>query len=109
MEAPSGKETLTILRRLIAYSEKLFRFSETVVTGVVDRRLQPRIPTAVIVKSATVLFWARMGSLNALELTARSSFFHHWLGQPLCSADTIGRVHALMGCRGPAAGDSPYL
>lgn len=100
MEATLGKETLTILRRLIAYSEKLFRFSETVVTGVVDRRLQPRIPTAVIVKSVTVLFWARLGSLNALELTARSSLFHHWLGQSLCSADTIGRVNALMDAEG---------
>ena len=100
MEAPPGKETLTILRRLIAYSEKLFRFSATVVTGVVDRRLQPRIPTAVIVKSVTVMFWARMGSLNALELTARSSFFHHWLGRSLCSADTIGRVNALMDAEG---------
>lgn len=100
MEALPGKEGLTILRRLIAYSEKLFRFSETVVTGVADRRLQPRIPTAVIVKSVTVLFWARMGSLNALELTARSSFFHHWLGQSLCSADTIGRVNTLMDAEG---------
>jgi hypothetical protein len=100
VEALPGKEGLTILRRLIAYSEKLFRFSETVVTGVADRRLQPRIPTAVIVKSVTVLFWARMGSLNALELTARSSFFHHWLGQSLCSADTIGRVNTLMDAEG---------
>ncbi len=41
-----------------------------------------------------------MGSLNALELTARSSFFHHWLGQSLCSADTIGRVNALMDAEG---------
>jgi len=100
VEALPGKEGLTILRRLIAYSEKLFRFSETVVTGVVDRRLQPRISTAVIVKSVTVLFWARMGSLNALEMTARSSFFHRWLGQSLCSADTIGRVNALMDAEG---------
>jgi hypothetical protein len=100
VEALPYKEGLTILRRLIAYSEKLFRFSETIVTGVVDRRLQPRIPTAVIVKSVTVLFWARMGSLNALELTARSHFFHQWLGQSLCSADTIGRVNALMDAEG---------
>jgi hypothetical protein len=100
VEAPPGKEALTILRRLIAYSEKLFQFSETVVTGVVDRRRQPRIPTAVIVKSVAVLFWTRMGSLNALELTARSSFFHHWLGQSVCSADTIGRVNALMDAEG---------
>lgn len=34
-----------------------------------------------------------MGSLNALELTARSRFFQHWLGQFVCSADTIGRVN----------------
>ena len=100
METLSGKERLTILRRLIAYSEKLFRFSETVVADVVDRRLQPRIPTAVIVKSVTVLFWARMGSLNALELTARSGFFRHWLGQCVCSADTIGRVNTLLDAEG---------
>ena len=100
MEPLSGKERLTILRRLIAYSEKLFRFSETVVADVVDRRLQPRIPTAVIVKSVTVLFWARMGSLNALELTARSGFFRHWLGQCVCSADTIGRVNTLLDAEG---------
>lgn len=100
METLPGKERLTILRRLIAYSEKLFRFSETVVADVVDRRLQPRIPTAVIVKSVTVLFWARMGSLNALELTARSGFFRHWLGQCVCSADTIGRVNTLLDAEG---------
>ena len=100
METIPGKERLTILRRLIAYSEKLFRFSETVVAVVVDRRLQPRIPTAVIVKSVTVLFWAQMGSLNALELTARSGFFRHWLGQCVCSADTIGRVNTLLDAEG---------
>lgn len=100
METIPGKERLTILRRLIAYSEKLFRFSETVVADVVDRRLQPRIPTAVIVKSVTVLFWAQMGSLNALELTARSGFFRHWLGQCVCSADTIGRVSTLLDAEG---------
>ena len=100
METLPGKERLTILRRLIAYSEKIFRFSETVVADVVDRRLQPRIPTAVIVKSVTVLFWAQMGSLNALELTARSGFFRHWLGQCVCSADTIGRVSTLLDAEG---------
>jgi hypothetical protein len=65
-----------------------------------DLRRQPRIPTAVILKSVTVLFWARMGSLNALELTACSGFFRHWLGRSVCSADTIGRVNALMDAGG---------
>ena len=89
-----------ILRRLIAYAEKVFGFSGAVVAGVVDRRLQPRIPTSVVFKSVIVLFWARMGSLNALELTARSRFFQRWLGQSVCSADTIGRVHAPMDAEG---------
>jgi len=100
VEAPHGKEALTILRRLIAYSEKVFQFSVTVINGVVDRRPQPRIPTAVFVKSVAVLFWARMGSLNALELTAHSSFFRVWLGQSVCSADSIGRIHALIDAEG---------
>jgi len=89
-----------ILRRLIAYAEKVFGFSGVVVPGVADRRLQPRIPTSVVFKSVTVLFWARMGSLNALELTAGSRFFRCRLGQSVCSADTIGRVNALMDAEG---------
>jgi hypothetical protein len=89
-----------ILRRLIAYSEKVFRLSEAIIAGIVDRRPQPRIPTSLVVKSVAVLFWARMGSLNALELTARSSFFRRWLGQSVCSADSIGRVNALMDAAG---------
>jgi hypothetical protein len=100
VEAPAGEKALTILRRLIAYSEKVFRFSEAIVADIVDRRRQPRIPTSLVVKSVAVLFWARMGSLNALELTARSSFFRHWLGQSVCSADSIGRVNALMDAAG---------
>jgi hypothetical protein len=42
------------------------------------------------------LFWARLGSLNALEMVAPSRFWKSWLGQPPCSADTIGRVHSLV-------------
>jgi hypothetical protein len=66
----------------------------------VDSRRKPRIPTAIIVKSVAALFWARLGSLNALEQTAHSGFFHRWLGQPVCSADSIGRVNALMDAEG---------
>lgn len=100
MEAFPGKEGLTILRRLLAYAEKVFQFSGTVVAGIADRRLQPRIPTALVVKSVAVLFWARMGSLHALELAAHSGFFHRWIGQSVCSADSIGRVNALMDAEG---------
>lgn len=100
METLSGQEGLTILRRLIAYAEKVFQLSNTVVAGVVDRRRQPRIPVSSVVKSVAVLFWTRMGSLNALELAAHSSFFRRWLGQPVCSADSVGRVTALMDAAG---------
>ena len=100
MEATSGKEGLTILRRLIAYAEKVFHLSEDVVADIVDRRLQARIPTAGIVKAVAALFWTRLGSLNALELTAPSRFFLGWLGQPVASADSIGRVFALVDADG---------
>lgn len=91
-----GKEGPPILRRLIAYSEKVFRFSAELIAGITDRRLEPRIATATVAKSAAVMFWARMGSLNALEMSCQSRFWKHWLGGPLPSADTIGNVHSKM-------------
>ena len=42
------------------------------------------------------LFWARLGSLNALGSTCTARFWKQWLGQGLCSEDTLGRVYALM-------------
>jgi len=39
-----------------------------------------------------------VGSLNALETVSSARFWKQWLGQPLCSADTIGRVHAKLNC-----------
>ena len=104
METLPGQERLTILRRLIAYAEKIFQLSATVVAGVVDRRRQPRIPTSRVVHSVAALFWARMGSLNALELAAHSNFFRRWLGQSVCSADSVGRVTALMDAEGLRSG-----
>jgi hypothetical protein len=41
-----------------------------------------------------------MGSLNALELTSHSRFFRCWLGQSVCSADSVGRVSALIDAEG---------
>lgn len=100
METAPGKETLTILRRLIAYSEKIFGLSQKVMAPLSDQRPQPRISTAAVVKSATVLFWARLGSLHAWELTAGAPFWKQWLGEASGSADTLGRVHALVDADG---------
>jgi hypothetical protein len=54
----------------------------------------------VPLKAGLVLFWARLGSLNALGTTGAARFWKQWLGKDLCSADTVGRVHALMDAQG---------
>jgi len=64
--------------------------------GVSDERPLPRIATPVLLKAGLALFWARLGSLNALESISTARFWKRWLGEPMCSADTIGRVHAQM-------------
>src|SRR5256884_4956162 len=100
METTSGKETITVLRRLIAYAEKIFQLSKDIVTQVSDRREKPRISTAAVVKSSLVLFWARLGSINAWEQVGRARFWQRWLEEPTFSADTLGRVHALLDAKG---------
>lgn len=47
-------------------------------------------------KASLVLFWARMGSLNALEMSGASRFWKRWLGRPMPSAETMGDVHSKM-------------
>jgi len=49
-----------------------------------------------VAQAALVLFWARLGSLHALEMVRGASFWKRWLGRPVGSADTMGRVHALL-------------
>jgi hypothetical protein len=61
-----------------------------------DRRVRPRIAASVVVRSLLVLFLGRLGSLHALEQTRRSTFWCRWLGSPLPSADTLGRVACLL-------------
>jgi len=46
METASGKETINVLRRLIAYSGKIFHFSRDIVPHLSDQRRKPRISTA---------------------------------------------------------------
>jgi len=57
-----------------------------------------------VVKSATVLFWARLGSLNAWEQLNHTSVFKTWLAEKPASADTLGRVHAGLEADGLRAG-----
>jgi hypothetical protein len=56
----------------------------------------PRIPCRVITRSVFVMLLARLGSLNALEQTRPSRFWRRWLAGQMPSADSIGRIAALM-------------
>ncbi len=96
METASGKDTLTVLRRLIKYAEKVFHVSRDVIAPLSDRRLEPRISTGAVVKSALGLYGARLGSLNAWALVAGARLWQNWLHEPTCSADSLGRIHALL-------------
>jgi len=74
----------------------VFRLSTGLIASLTDRRPEPRISTATVAKAALVLFWARMGSLNALEMSGASRFWKLWLGHPMPSAETMGDVHSKM-------------
>jgi hypothetical protein len=69
---------------------------EARLDAVRDGRRRGRIGTRVILRGVVVMFLSRLGSLNALEQSRPSRFWSTWLGGPLPSADTIGRVCALV-------------
>jgi hypothetical protein len=79
---------------LIRYTEKIFHLTSEVIDGVTDHRSLPRICTSLVVKAVLAVYWSRLGSLNALEMTRGAKFWKAWLGQPLCSADSLGRIVA---------------
>ncbi|GAG43637.1 unnamed protein product, partial [marine sediment metagenome] len=92
-----------ILRRLLAYAQKVTGIHE-ILAGVTDTRKRPLIPTVRIIRSAFAMILVRLGSLNALEQTKSSRFWHQWLGGPIPSADTVGRVFSLADCDTVRAG-----
>jgi hypothetical protein len=61
-----------------------------------DGRRLPRIVTGTVVRALVVMFLTRLGSLNALEQTQGQPGWRGWLGQPLPSADSLGRIAALL-------------
>src|SRR5258707_12802355 len=90
METTSGKETITVLRRLIAYAEKIFQLSKDIVTQVSDRREKPRISAAAVGKSSLVPFWGRLRSLNAWERGGRAPILQRSLATPTLSRGPPG-------------------
>jgi hypothetical protein len=76
----------------LGYAERIFQLSTRVIDRVTDHRPLPRISTSLVVKAALAIYWSRLGSLNALEMTRSAKFWKAWLGGPLCSADSLGRI-----------------
>ncbi len=79
---------------MIRYAEKIFHLSSEVLGAVTDQRALPRISTSLVVKAVLAVYWSRLGSLNALEMTRAAKFWNTWLGRSLCSADSLGRIVA---------------
>jgi hypothetical protein len=89
------------MARFCAYVEKIFGLGQRFAT-LTDSRLRPRIPTAAAFASVLTLFATRRGSLNGLEPDLRiPARLRGIVGAQVPSADSIGRIYALM--------DSPPL
>jgi hypothetical protein len=84
-----------VLRRILAYARKRIGWL-TPLEAVTDDRISPRIPTETVVRTVAVMNLARMGSLNALEQSAKATFWRRFLGRDMPSAETVGRVCAGM-------------
>lgn len=74
---------------------------DKLLSAVRDRRKLARITAEAVVRSILLMFFTRLGSLNALGQTGGNrSFWRGWLGGPLPSPDTIGRVACLIDPQG---------
>jgi len=92
-EGPTAE--LTILRRILAYGRKVLGWEEG-LDAVTDRRRRPLIPTGRIIRALVGMFLCRLGSLNGLSHSRPSRFWRSWLDGDLPSADSDGRVLALV-------------
>lgn len=60
----------------------------------------PRFKTSVVLSAGLAMFWARLGSLNALENVSTCRLLKKWVRSRVPSADTMGRVFAAMDTAG---------
>jgi len=56
------------------------------------------------VKSVLLLFWARLGSLNAVESVKQARLGKRCLGRAISKADTVARVYTELGTEALRAG-----
>jgi Transposase DDE domain len=85
-----------MLGRLLRWSDRVLGIGE-LIHALQDDRVRPQIPTSRVVSSLVVMFCARLGSLNALAQTgSRRRFWERWIQGSLPSADSLGRIAALL-------------
>jgi hypothetical protein len=86
---------IAVFGRLLSYAEKVFDLSSA-LSQITDARIYPEIPTIVVAKGVLAMHSARLGSLNSIEQLKESPKLRKFLGAPLPSADTLGRVFSLI-------------
>jgi hypothetical protein len=85
-----------MMTRFCAYIDKVFQFRQQAAT-LTDARPQPVIPTKAVFATAFAMFATHRGSLNAMDLQRRfPSRLRDIVGPHVPSADTVGRVYALL-------------
>ena len=80
-----------ILRRVLAYSHKVFDLQDQ-WREVRDFRPQPQIPTHVFPATIFLMFLCRLASFNELEQYANQSSWRRWLRHAAPSIDEIAYV-----------------
>lgn len=68
----------------------------SLLSQIRDARVFPQIPTLVVSKVVLAMHLARLGSLNSIAQLTESRKLRQFLGAPLPSADTLGRVFSLV-------------
>lgn len=81
------------LRQVLAYGRKVFSIGAR-LEQVRDRRMDPRVPTALVMRIVLLLGLLRIRSLNALEPRLAEPWMQRALGlvpgdEPPCSVDTV--------------------
>jgi len=109
METTSGKETIRVLRRLIAYSEKIFQLSKGYRTQRFDRtEVRSRAsPQRAVVKSSLVLFWGRLAA-STLGNRSGGPLLEALARRADLQAEPLGRVHAVLDAPGWGKGFTTF-
>lgn len=85
-----------MISRFCRYANKVFGLGEQ-IAALRDSRQRPQIPTPAVFSSVFAMFAMRLGSLNAVESELRiPKRLDRLIGPDKPSADTIGRVYAMM-------------